>query len=332
MAEKRSKYFAIGLFMLVGVIVFTGIVIWLGASQYLKKGNTYLCYFDESVQGLQKDSAVKYRGVSVGTVDSIVVAPDGKLIEVTIKVDLKEGLKKDMVAELKMAGITGIVFVELDLKKPSEPEYTPNLKFTPGYPVIPTRPSDVKQILDGAGQIVTKVGEIDFKGLSEEVKKLTKSLDRTVNSKEIHGILKNIEMVSARLNSNTHPKLDAILAKVDNLAAKLDRTASSLEMAVSPEKKDGIVSNANGVLLDTRAFIGDLHKEIKEMKLAETGQRASRLADDLSRSTAVVTRDLESILDGLRQTSEGLDLLVERVKNSPSDLIFSKPPPIRRPE
>ena len=332
MAEKKSKYFAIGLFMLVGIIASTGVVIWLGASQYFKKGNTYLCYFDESVQGLQKDSSVKYRGVVVGTVDSISVAPDGKLIEVQIKVDLKNGLKKDMVAELKMAGITGIVFVELDLKKPREPDYTPDLKFTPPYQVIPTRPSDIKQLLDGAGDIVNKIGEIDFKGLSDEVKKLTVSLDKTVNSKEIKGILKNIDMVAARLNSDTHPRLDSILSKVDNLTEKLDRTATSLEMAVSPDKKDGVIANANGVLLDTRTFIGELRAEIKDMKLGETSRKAGRLADELALSSAIITRDLESILDGLRQTSEGLDMLVERVKNSPSDLLFSKPPTTKRPE
>ena len=332
MANKRSRYFAIGLFMLVGILSVIALVIWLGASQYFKKGSTYVSYFNESVQGLQKDSSVKYRGVVVGTVETISVAPDGRLIEVTMKVDLKNGLKQDMVAELKMAGITGIVFVELDLKKPKEPEYAVELKFTPGYPVIPTRPSDVKQILDGAGHIVEKASEIDFKGLSEEVKNLTKSLDRTVNSKEIKGILKNVEMVAARLNSNTHPKIDAILSKVDDLTGKLDRTASSLESALSPDKKDGVIANATAVLVDTRAFISELRKELKDMKLAETGQKLNLMSDDLSRSSITITRDLESILDGLRQTSDGLDALVERVKDSPSDLIFSKPPVLRRPE
>ncbi len=332
MANKHSKYFATGLFMLVGILVAIILVIWLGASQYLKKGSTFVSYFDESVQGLQKDSTVKYRGVAVGTVDRISVAPDGRLIEVLMKVDLKNGLKKDTVAELKMAGITGVVFVELDIKKPKEPDYKPDINFTPDYPVIPTRPSDIKQLLDGAGNIITKVGEIDFKGLSEDVRTLTKSLDRTVNSREIKSIIKNVDMVATRINTNTHPKLDAILTQVSSLTEKLDRTATSLENMVSPDQKDGVVANAKGVLVDTRAFIGEMRQELKNMKLAETAQKASRMTDELTDSTRTISRDLESVLDGLRQTSENLDLLIERVRNSPSDLLFSKPPVTRRPE
>jgi len=64
MPRKTSK-FMVGLFVTVGVFIGLVAIIWLGASNYFEKGLMYVTYFDESVQGLQADSAVKYRGVEV---------------------------------------------------------------------------------------------------------------------------------------------------------------------------------------------------------------------------------------------------------------------------
>src|SRR4030042_3810826 len=105
MARKTSK-FMVGLFTIIGVVIGVIAIIWVGASHYFEKGARYGVYFDESVQGLQKDSAVKYRGVEVGRVETIRVAPDNNLIGVIMKVNLKEDLSKTAVAQLKMAGIT----------------------------------------------------------------------------------------------------------------------------------------------------------------------------------------------------------------------------------
>lgn len=332
MAQQKARYFAIGLFMVVAISVAIVLVIWLGASQYFKSGESYVSYFDESVQGLQRDSAVKYRGVEVGTVEQISVAPDGRLIEVQMKLRLKDGLQRDMVAELKMAGITGLVFIELDRKKPKEPDYTPKLPFTPDDPVIPTRPSDVKQILDGAGDIIAKASEIDFKGLSDEVKKLTRSLDQLVTSREARGILKNIHSVTERLDKTTHPQVNAILERIDTLTKRLDTAAAGVERLTTQGHLEGVFLDARNVMADTRGLIASLKSELEGMRLAEIGQKANRLTEELGRSGMAMSRELEAAIAELRQAVENFDQLVDRVKTTPSELLFSKPPAPRRGE
>jgi len=88
----------------------------VGASKYFEKERPGLTYFDESVQGLQVDSAVKYRGVEVGRVERIRVAPDHRLIEVVMKIDPRGRLEREYVAQLKTAGITGIVLLSSTAK------------------------------------------------------------------------------------------------------------------------------------------------------------------------------------------------------------------------
>jgi len=119
------------------VLICAGIIIWVGAARLFVKGSQYAVYFDESVQGLQVDSAIKYRGVEIGKVQSIDVAPDYRLIEVNMKIDLEGDLHNQTIASLKTAGITGIVFIELDRIKPGELANSPKLTFKTDYPVIP---------------------------------------------------------------------------------------------------------------------------------------------------------------------------------------------------
>ena len=81
MASQKTK-FALGLFVTCGIGMVFLAVIWLGMSRYFKNGRYYATYFNESVQGFNVDSPVKYRGVSIGRVERIVVAPDANLIQV----------------------------------------------------------------------------------------------------------------------------------------------------------------------------------------------------------------------------------------------------------
>jgi phospholipid/cholesterol/gamma-HCH transport system substrate-binding protein len=81
---KKTANFMLGLFVILGFFLGVSAIIWVGATSFFQKGQTYITYFDESVQGLQSDSNVKYRGVDVGRVERIRVAPDNKLIGVVI--------------------------------------------------------------------------------------------------------------------------------------------------------------------------------------------------------------------------------------------------------
>ncbi len=148
MAKKKTSKVWIGLFVIVGSVIGVGSIVWLGASKIFEGGRPYVAYFDESIQGLHPDSIVKLRGVSVGRVERIGVEPATAMVEVVMKLNVDDRLSEGLCAELKLAGLTGMVYIDLDRKREGETlETTPPVR-NPAYPLIPSRPSKAKQFLD----------------------------------------------------------------------------------------------------------------------------------------------------------------------------------------
>ena len=78
-----TNHWKLGLFVVVGFVLALSTVAVLGARSLRKEVVQYVSYFDESVQGLEAGSPIKFRGVTIGTVGKIDVAPDHRHVEVT---------------------------------------------------------------------------------------------------------------------------------------------------------------------------------------------------------------------------------------------------------
>jgi len=292
MAGKTSK-FMVGLFVSLGIILTVVAIIWVGATKYFEKGNRYVAYFDESVQGLQKDSIVKYRGVDVGRVERIGVAPDNKLISVVMKVNLREDLPKTTIAQLKVAGITGMVFVELDRQKKGEAELSPKISFPSEYPVIPSRPGEIAKIMAGVNTAVGNLNQIDTRGISDQLKSTAAQIEIFFKGKDMEIILANVKALTANLK-NSSERIDKMIA------------AGRLE---------DVVVEAREALKGTQALLTKVQEEIGALNIREA----------MGKTQAIAT-EVKAVSENLRQTSETLDSFMERINDRPSDLLFGKPP------
>jgi phospholipid/cholesterol/gamma-HCH transport system substrate-binding protein len=293
MSRKTSK-FMVGLFTTVGVIIGVVAIIWIGASRYFEKGAEYISYFDESVQGLQKDSAVKYRGVEVGRVQTIRVAPDNRLIGVVMKINLRdEDLTRTAVAQLKVAGITGMVFVDLDRRKPGEPDQTPKINFPSEYPLIASRPSEVARILAGVNAVVEKFNEIDIQGVFTQLKATAAEIETFFRGKKMESVL---------------TKLEATLGNTQQITARVDK-------ALAANKLEETLAEARGALKEARTMLATVKDEMQAMNLPET----------LGKTRAIAVQ-VEATTENLRRTSETLEAFMARINDRPSDLLFGKPP------
>jgi phospholipid/cholesterol/gamma-HCH transport system substrate-binding protein len=335
MARKTSK-FMIGLFVTIGASIGLIAVIWLGAFKYFEKGATYVTFFNESVQGLQVDSAVKYRGVEVGRVEKIRVAPDSRLIEVVMKINLRGELEREYVAQLKAVGITGIVFIELDRKEPDEPDLSPQVTFASEYPIVASKPSDIAQIVSSVQEILEAIKKIDTAGISDQVKSTLTAVEATVNNLNL--VVGTVEkaLAKGRLEdllievNTTLGKIQHLVSNAENelQALNLPKTGAHLEMTTARIEKIVSSGEIEKILTEANQTVVNL-KQVMEA-LNRTMEGWDRMIEGLDQRSVGVTNDIKVTSENLKRASESLEMLVERVSASPSDLLFSQPPPPRR--
>ncbi len=305
MAEKPSK-FMIGFFVTAGIFLAVATIVWLGASNHFQKGALVVTYFDESVQGLSVDSSVKYRGVNIGTVREIRVAPDNRLVEVVMKISLKTDVRKNVTARLRSAGLTGVAYIELDRTTDEWAELAPRIDFPTPHPVILSRPSDAKHILTMLDKIITEVNRIDLRSMLQGVNAITRGIDRYVNG----------------------PEMKSIVINLDSATARLDRTIRRVDAVTAEGGLENLLGEARGALVDTRALVGRIKEDLDRMKLADSAASANRMVAGLDRDVREITRDLKATGDNLQRVSENLDILAEKLRDDPSELLFSRPPPV----
>ncbi len=329
MATLKTK-FSVGLFLIVGVTVIVVGIVWLGMSNYLEKGLYFVAYFDESVQGLDKDSPVKYRGVRIGRVQEIGVAPDERLIEVIMKIegDLQPQRANDViVAQLKSVGITGLMFIELERKQNSERLIYPPSDFAPRYPVLPTRPSEISMLFKGLEDVFAIFRSLDTKTISSELVTALKKINRTLDEAKIDQMAADLQVTLKHVQQLVQSE------KTDRLMHTFQQTAVSLnQMAV----------NADGGISDIRQTVGRLEKLIdasggdlqqvtadlrdSTQQLKRAMETAAVLMENTDRKVDRMQGEILVTLDRIEKAGDSLNRLLDRVAADPSQIVFSGPP------
>ncbi|MGD8284171.1 MAG: MlaD family protein [Desulfobacterales bacterium] len=332
MASPRTK-FAVGLFMASGMIFAVLITIWLGMSRFLEKGQYYVTYFNESVQGLDIDSPVKYRGVFVGRVDNIGVAPDSKLIKVVLKIESGQTLDSGIVAQLKSVGITGSMFVELDQKKEDEADQSPSLSFPSEYPIVASKPSEIGELISGINEVIDQVKSLDLQKISKNIKLTLQNINQKVTEANVKGISNSMESALARVEHILDDqRWDTILTSVE----KATQSVNSLL-----RNADRTFNRAEDTILRVEGIVADKGETVKtaidQFNQAMTNaniflQKGSTLVDGTDESVSHLMHSLVIVAHNLEKASENLNQIMDTLADQPSQLLFGEPPVPRNVE
>jgi ABC-type transporter Mla subunit MlaD len=253
-----ANHWKIGLFVVVGLCLAAATVVFLSARSLKKDTVTYQTFFDESVQGLEVGSPVKFRGVTIGNVSLIRVAPDHRYVDVAFELDIEDlrtlGLSEpkrvghntrmavpsDVRIQLDMAGITGVKYLLIDyfssvlyppptLPFPAPPNYIPstpslmkNLEdsLIHGLEHLPEVASQVQKLMPALLSTLTGVDLV----LADLHKSLS-SLDTGKLSGEAQQVMVNLNATVVRINhmveqvSNDQGLLSSIKRSADAVGA-----------------------------------------------------------------------------------------------------------------
>jgi len=157
--ETDKHYFFEGLFIIGFAIAAAIFAVWLG-SPSRHDDVIYRIHFPESVSGLTAGDQVKYQGVDVGTVKSLIIDPENsRLVRVEVSLRKDTPVKTDTRASLALKGLTGAVFIELN---GGDPAAQTLLAVTPPgkIPEIPSEKTGLKAMLDDLPKLVAALSPL----------------------------------------------------------------------------------------------------------------------------------------------------------------------------
>lgn len=318
MASIKTK-FSVGIFVMLGLFVAFIAIIWLGMSHFFEQGQLYSAYFDDSVQGLAKDSPVKYRGVTIGRVADILVAPDAKLIEIILKIETDMKPDKNIVAQLKSVGITGIMFIELDRKRIGEPDLSPTLSFPPRHTVIDTKPSEIRNFIDNINDVVKQLQNMDLGGMSDKFKRTLDKISIAVDEAKIGKLTLDIR---ASLD-----KWDAAMDSIENAGNTFKLFSLNTDQAIS--NLNGTITKVDKIVADNQDDIAQAIQDFNRTvnNAGNLIQKGTFLVEKTDYNLSSLQKQILATMQSIEKTSETLNRSIELISDQPSMLLYGNPPP-----
>ena len=316
--SAKANYFKLGLFIIIAVVLAIVAVLVLGAGRLFQKKFIIETYLDQTVQGVQVGSKVKYRGVPIGNIKRISITrnhypsnpalpsphsyvllelaltslPFGGMSESTIDEELPKEVSHGLRARITSQGVTGTSYLEIDYLEPDRYPVLP-IEWKPERPYIPSAPSALSRIVNSAEEVFAQLERINFAGIAADAEKLI-------------GKVNNLPF--GRLGTNAVE----LLAEVRDSNRRIQKLLDRNELISA-------VTNLSGAMAGLRRIAENPGLTNSIIQLERTLVRVDQLV-------AGKDDQLTETLDNLRALSDNLRALSESAKRFPAQLLLGQPP------
>ena len=307
-----TNYYKLGLFVLLGIGVSLTFVLTLGARNWNEASVRYVSYFDESVQGLDVGSPVKFRGVAVGRVAAIGIAPDQRHVQVTSELTVPDlerlnlggtdesfTVHPDLRAQLAQAGITGVKFVLIDYFD-AEAYPPPELPFAAPSNTIPVAASTLGRLESSAVKTVDRFPEIadDLHSIMARLDAVMAGVERERLPEQAGEALGQVNQAMRKVNVELQAlRAGELSAAVRQSLGAFDQTTARVTRLIDRlEQPDGVLASAERSL----ALVGEVARGSSSLgpELELTLREVRGAARSLRRFTDALERDPDMLLKG----------------------------------
>jgi paraquat-inducible protein B len=314
-----TNHYKLGLFVVVGFAAAILAGILFAGARFRKDTVRYHSYFNESVQGLDLGSPVKFRGVTIGNVSAIEIAPDHRRVDVVSELDTKAVMRMglteaggvqvskklaippDLRAQLNSQGITGVKFVAMDFfdVKSNPP---PELPFAvPAGHYIPAASSMMKNLED----TITKAME-----------RLPEMVDAVVL------IMERVDGLFAKLETQD------VSGKAVATLGHADAVMTTLQSSLGRIDRHDLGGKAASALTDLNLAVNKMNKVLDgldgQQGLLASAQHATDEFGEMGRAGRGTQKDLEATLRDVSEAAESIRSLVDAIERDPDMLLKGK--------
>jgi paraquat-inducible protein B len=309
-----TNHWKLGAFVVGAVLVGLTAAVLLTAQSLQVVTVSYASYFDEAVTGLEVGSPVKFRGVTIGNVSAIDVAPDRRHVELTYSLgvsvlrrlglagtsrgkDTRISVPPDLRVQIASTGLAGTKFLQIDFFDTGGTP-PPVLPFPVPGNYIPATPSTMKNLEDAVVRAVDQVPEVT-RELAGLVAKMNAILDDVTRRGLPAKTVATLESTN-RLLASMQEKLDALpVAELSRDAAATFERARVALAALSRvldrlDGDDGLLASVQR----TSDALGDVAGSRLGENLGETGRDLREASVAVRQLVEALQRDPDMLLKG----------------------------------
>jgi ABC-type transporter Mla subunit MlaD len=343
--SQQANYFRLGLFILAAITVFIAIVLALSAGQVFRQTVVLETYFNESVQGLDTGSAVKYRGVQLGRVTNISFTyaryeqdlprslrrpyvlveseVDPTLIGFAADPDperLQQAIERGLRVRIAPVGITGTAYLEIDLVETAPPPLS--IDWTPRHLYIPSAPSTYNQIVRGAQNFLVKLDGLDIETVIGDAHRLLVTANAKLDQAPVDKLATDANAMFRDVR--------AAAVQLNKVLASPEITQATKDLAAAAARAREILANPNLDRLpaDAAATVASVREVLESPQVKNSLANADRILRRLDALTAGSDADIAAALTNLRRLSENLRDLTESLKRYPGGILSDAPRPV----
>lgn len=316
MSERKTS-------VLVGAFVIGALLVAIAGGLFFAGGglgqqrNKFVMVFDGSLRGLSIGAPIALRGVTIGQVTDIdlildashaavtmevvgEIDPNSMRVEGTVSGDLGEELvERGLRAQLNSQSLlTGLLYIQLDFRPESEPEYVQTIA---PYPQIPTIPTELEQLR-------RSLESIDYHSIVENVDRIATGLDALLNSEDMQAVpgslrasLDSLRVVSTSLDTTLQrsgPTLERLLNEGEDTLAQINEQLPDLtqRLSVTLDGLDLAINNAAATMEHLKAAAAP--DSAPQRQIAQTVQELSLAARALRSLARSLEEHPEALLRG----------------------------------
>ncbi len=299
--ESRSYALLTGLFTILLGMALAATFVWFRGDT--KSYSDYLVVSKFPVNGLNRQAAVRFRGVEIGKVDDISVdSQDSKNILIRVALDNSVPITRGTFAQLGYQGLTGIAYIVLDDDGSN--------------PAPLQRPAGGLARLEVRGNVFDDLAQ-SSKALLQQAADLLDRLNKIAseaNQSRIENALVNFEKASAQLE----PALRAIpevTARAKQFLGEdnqqsLRRSLANIEQATNSVTP--VVEDSRKVLANMRQLSDKLDK------------LSSAISSEITDNTLP---QVNQLVEQLGQDTQDFHRLVLQIEREPQSLVFGRQRP-----
>ncbi len=304
MKNTSSQKIRLGLFVIIGTILFITGVYLIGQRQDMfKKTFTVSAYF-QNVNGLQKGNNVRYAGIDIGTVKDITMINDSTIkIDMTIEEKIIIHIKKNAIATIGSDGLVGNMIINIVPGKGSS-ELISNGDIIQSYSKI------------GADDILStlSVSSENAAILTSDLLKITTAmlegkgtvgllLNDTTMARDLKQSVNNLKMAS-RGATHTINELNSIISSIKTN----DDTVLGMILndTISGQKLKNIVTNLETTSNEIQSLLSHVDSVINDLNSSEGAYNYILKDTSLVNSLKATLKNINEGTDKFNQNMEAL--------------------------